>query len=284
MRWRTISALLLVPVLAMPAAAGASTDTSASPSLDRGYHSMYNLQFAAAQQEFSGWQKQHPDDPLGPVSEAAGLLFSELNRLGVLETRLFQDDSRFEKRKKLTPDSDLRMRFNAALQRAEAYARVALSRNANDENALFALALAAGLRADYTALVEKRNMASLRHTKEASSFAKKLLGIAPQYYDAYLATGVSKYIVGSLVAPVRWFVRLAGYEGDKDAGMKELQLAADRGRYLAPFARILLCVAYLRDQKKEQARQLLAGLRSDFPNNDLFARELARLQSTAGGQ
>jgi hypothetical protein len=273
--------VLLAPILSALACAYAD---NAAPSLDRGYHNMYNLQFVTAQGEFSEWQKQHPHDPVGPVSEAAGLLFSELNRLGVLETRLFQDDSHFEKRKKLSPDLDLRVRFNAALGRAERRARIALATNANDQDALFALTLASGLRADYTALVEKRNMASLKHTKEASSLAKQLLTVAPHYYDAYLATGVSKYVVGSLVAPVRWFVRLAGYEGDKDAGIRDLQLAADHGRYLAPFARMLLCVAYLRDHDNEKARQLLASLRSEFPENELFARELVRLDNKVGGQ
>src|SRR5919108_6280930 len=112
MRLQTSCAALLIVLASLTCLAA---EIPAPPSLDRGYHSMYNLQFGPAQAEFAAWQKQHPQDALGPVSEAAGLLFSELNRLGVLETRLFQDDSRFEKRKKLTPDPDLRMRFNAAL-------------------------------------------------------------------------------------------------------------------------------------------------------------------------
>lgn len=270
-------------ILLLCATACASGPPGASP-LDRGYRNMYNLEFAAAQAEFSAWQKQYPQDPLGPVSQAAGLLFSELNRLGVLETELFRDNSRFEKRKKLAPDANLRQRFNASLVQAEERARAITAKDANNADALFALTLAAGLRADYLALVEKRNMAALKHTKEASALAKKLLAIAPDYYDAYLATGISKYIVGSLVAPVRWVVRLAGYEGDKQAGIKELSIAAERGRYLAPFARVLLCVAYLRDKEKEKARTLLAGLRADFPNNDLFARELDRLDGKVQGQ
>jgi hypothetical protein len=282
MRPQAFCAALFLPILlAVVCLAGEPTS---APSLDRGYHSMYNLQFSSAQDEFAAWQKQHPQDALGPVSEAAGLLFSELNRLGVLESQLFDDNSRFEKRKKLKPDPDVRIRFDTALVRGEAASHEALAKNPNDQDALFALALASGLRADYTALVEKRNMAALKYTKEANAQAKKLLSIAPQYYDAYLATGISKYIVGSLAAPVRWFVRLAGYEGDKDAGVKELQVAAERGRYLAPFARILLCVAYLRDDDRQKARTLLAALRNDFPQNDLFARELLRLDGKVGGQ
>ena len=46
---------------------------------------LYNLDFNGAQKDFSVWQTQHPDDPVGPVSEAAGCLFSEFNRLDVLK-------------------------------------------------------------------------------------------------------------------------------------------------------------------------------------------------------
>jgi len=278
---RTICVALLLPILSTILCPAAEP---MGPSLDRGYHNMYNLQFGPAQAEFTLWQKQYPQDALGPVSEAAGLLFSELNRLGVLEGQLFEDDSRFEKRKKLKPDPQLRNQFNAALNRGEAVARATIAKNPNDQDALFALTLVSGLRADYTALVEKRNMAALKYTKEANIQAKKLLSIAPHYYDAYLATGISKYIVGSLVAPVRWFARLAGYEGNKDDGIKEMQMAADRGRYLGPFARILLCVAYLRNDEPQKARTLLTSLRNDFPQNDLFVRELARLNSKAEAQ
>src|ERR1700730_4005987 len=65
--------------LGLPAAAGADIrpDTSASTALDRGFTGLYNLDFNGAQKDFSAWQVQHPEDPVGPVSEAAGLLFSE---------------------------------------------------------------------------------------------------------------------------------------------------------------------------------------------------------------
>lgn len=270
--WILVCGLVLLLATTVAQAAGMQP-----PSLEQGYQSAYNLDFTSAQQEFSRWQKEHPDDPLGPVSEASGLLFSEFNRLGILESQLFTKDSNFEKRKKLVPDAAVRDRFFAVLVRADALAQARLARNANDVDALFALALSNGLRADYTALVEKHNIASLGYTKEAGLTAKKLLKIDPEYYDAYLATGINDYIVGSLSAPVRWFMRFGGYEGDKKAGMSELKLAAEHGHFFAPFARMLLAVAYLRDKDTQHARELLAGLRDEFPSNPLFAREIARL-------
>jgi hypothetical protein len=59
-----------------------------------------------------------------------------------------------------------------------------------------------------------------------------------------------------------------------------LQLSAEHGRFLAPFARILLAIAYVRDKNKTEARQVLAGLRTEFPDNPLFDREISRLDQT----
>ena len=214
---------------------------------------------------------------MGPTCEAAGLLFSEFERLGILEAQFYENDSKFEARKKLSPDPEVRKRFDAAIARAETLAQTRLVKDANDEDALFAMTLTSGLKADYAALIEKRNMASLHLTKEATAWSQRLLAVHPQCYDAHLAAGVSKYIIGSMAAPVRWILRLGGVSGDKQAGISELQLTADKGHYLAPFARILLAIAYVRDKDKPRARQLLASLREEFPGNPLFGREIARL-------
>jgi hypothetical protein len=245
--------------------------------LDRGFLLMYNLDFDHAHQVFSSWQQEHPDDPMGPAGDAAGLLFSEFHRLGVLESQF--DDKAFEARKKLAPDPALRDHFNSALNQAESRARTRLAKDPKDRDALFAMTLSAGLQADYAAFIDRSNLSSLHYTKEATSWADQLLAVDPQCYDAHLATGVSRYIVGSMSAPVRWLLRMGGVSGDKKAGLEELQLTAARGHYLAPFARILLAIAYVRDKNNSGARELLSSLRQEFPDNSLFALEIARLDS-----
>jgi hypothetical protein len=207
------------------------------------------------------------------------LLFSEFNRLGVLEAEFYKDDHAFEMRKKFTPDSALRARFDAALNRAESRAQIRLSRNPSDSDALFAMALSSGLRADYAALIEKRNLASLHYTKQGTSWAQRLLAVDPHCYDAHLATGISQYIIGSMAAPVRWVVRLGGISGDKQAGIRELEITAQHGRYLAAYARILLAIAYVRERDTAHARELLVSLQQDFPRNPLFAREIGKLDA-----
>ena len=184
------------------------------------------------------------------------------------------------RRKKLAPDPGIRDRFNLALDQSESRAHALLDKNPKDRDALFAMTLSSGLRADYAALIDKRNLASMRYTKEATKWSEQLLAVDPQCYDGHIAGGISKYIIGSMAAPVRWLVRLGGVSGDKQAGIKELKLVADRGHYLAPFADILLAIAYVRDHDKQHARELLASLEVQFPSNPLFAEEIAKLNSS----
>lgn len=250
------------------------------PPLDHGFQLLYNLDFDHAHGIFAQWEQSHPDDPMGPTADAAGLLFSEFHRLGVLESQFFELDKRFENRPKLNPDPVVRARFDAAIGQADRIAKERLAKNSKDEQALFSLTLINGLQADYAALIDKRNLASLHYTKEASQWADQTLAVDPNCYDAHIAGGISKYLVGSMSAPVRWLVRLGGVAGDKQEGVKELKLVADRGHYLAPFANILLAIAYVRDHDKQHARELLASLHSEFPANPLFPQEIARLDAS----
>ena len=214
---------------------------------------------------------------MGPVAEAAGVLFSEFDRLGVLEAQFYADDSVFAARKKYEANPEQRARFEQRLNRAEDLAKAKLSRDPQDRDALLAMTLATGLRSDFAALIEKRNLASLHYTKEATAWAGQLLAADPTCYDAHLASGISRYIIGSMAAPVRWILRIGGISGDKAQGIAELRATAANGRLLAPFARILLAIAYVREKDVSQARELLASLQKEFPNNPLFGRELARL-------
>ena len=249
--------------------------------LNPGFRRLYDLDFSGAQVAFEAWEKQNPDNPMGPVSEAAGILFSEFNRLGVLEAQFYEDDSVFGARKKYEADPAQKARFEQQLSRAETLAKSVLSRDPKDRDALLAMTMAAGLRSDFAALIEKRNLASLHYTKEATAWANQLLAADPTCYDAHLAGGVSRYIIGSMAAPVRWILRVGGVQGDKQGGIAELQQTAEHGQLLAPFARILLAIAYVREKDTARAREMLLGLRREFPENSLFDKELARLDKTA---
>ena len=271
-------AVLLVCLVATKPIASADIPPN---SLERGFQLLYNLDFSQAQKQFSAYQEQHPDDPMGAVSEASGLLFSELNRLGILSTHFFDRDPGFGSKPAVNSDPEIGRRFDSALQRGEALARTRLQSDAKDRRALLAITLVNGLRADYSALLEHRYGLALRYTRDATSYARELLAICPDCYDAYIATGISGYLIGSVSPPLRWILRIGGFPANKKQGLADLELVSERGHYLAPYARILLAMAEVREKNPARARQLLTQLRDEFPGNPLFTRELARLSPQA---
>jgi hypothetical protein len=247
--------------------------------LDSGYRSMYDLDFATAHRKFAAWKSANPDDPMGPVSNAAAYLFSELERLRVLDSELFADDDKFRMRQHLTADPGIKCAFEQELQSGRQSSERVLAHSSDDQNALLADVLAHGLEADYLSLIEHRDLAALSIVKEGRGLAIHLLAAHPDCYDAYLAIGVENYLLSLKPAPVRWMLSWGGAQTNKEVGIAKLRLTAEKGNLLQPYARMLLAVAALRDNNRENAARILEGLVREFPHNRLYTAELTRIKS-----
>jgi hypothetical protein len=266
----------LVVLLCLPAFA------AESPTIDEAMQHLYSFNFPAAHRVLNSYIGQHPQDPLPYAFRASAYLFYELDRLGILESEFLIDDDKIAEKKKGDPDPAVRAKFLQALQDAQARADQAFKANPNDQNALFAMAVAQGVATDYMALVEKRQIASLSVAKKSNSYAQKLLRADPKFYDAYLTAGFSEYMIGSLPFFVRWFVHFDNVSGSKEKGRQQLELVARQGHYFRPFAKILIGICDLREKRPADAQRLLAELAQEYPANPLFRTELAKLSSKLG--
>ncbi|HEX5228952.1 MAG TPA: hypothetical protein VFW44_14640, partial [Bryobacteraceae bacterium] len=151
------SVLILATILSSVSfAAPTISEPSANPVIDRGFRQMYDLQFEEAHRTFAQWERDHPDDPIGPVSNAAAYLFAEFDRLNILHSEFFTDNSMFHRRPKVTPDPAVRQAFDLELQKSAKLSDDILGRVPDNTDALFAKILTLGLRADYEALIERR--------------------------------------------------------------------------------------------------------------------------------
>lgn len=249
--------------------------------IDQAYHDMYNLQFSDAHRALTQWEAQHPKDPLGPVSDAAAYLFTEFDRLHILRSELFVSDQALQNSKTRMPDPQIKTRFDEDLARSQQLADAILKRSPDDETALFATVLRLALDADYKALIAKQYWASLQEIKRSVDYAQKLLAKYPDCDDAYLALGIENYLLSLRPAPERWFLRLTGAQADRKIGIEDLRKTAQHGHYLKPYAKVLLAIAALRANNKPEAKQILAELARQFPNNDLFRVELRKVSNKA---
>lgn len=271
--------LLVVLCAFMPALAGTSLAANAPQEreLYAGWLKMYDLKFDEAHSAFAAWKQSHPDDSLGPASNAAAYLFSELARLGALESELFVDDSRFKDRAKLRPDPARKALFVQEIVQADRLADAALQRSGVDPNALFVKSMILGLRADNAGLIEKQSFSALNYTKESRVYAERLILAKPDAADAYLGPGLENYLLSLKPAPLRVLLRAMGSNVDRERGVQEIRETALHGHYLEPFAKLLLAVAALRDNNPVRAREFLGELHRRFPNNELYTREMDRI-------
>jgi len=241
------------------------------------FNRLYNFDFKRSQEILDRQRQLDPADPLPLSVKAAGYLFSELHRLKILELDFFTDDDKVVDRRELVPDQEIRHAFFRSLEDSERLANARLASRPEDPDALFALCMATGLETDYAALIERRRFGSFSLSRRNQVYARKLLALNPPVDDAYMTFGTVEYIVGSLPFFLRWLVRLDQIGGSKQKGIEELELVARRGRYYGPLARMMLAVIHVREQRPAQAEALLAGLVSEFPENPLFRKELARV-------
>ncbi|MBL8213111.1 MAG: hypothetical protein JNK87_20510 [Bryobacterales bacterium] len=259
--------------------AGALCQAQPVPLIDQAFDRMYRHNFSGAQEVIAQHIAAHPDDPLGYAVKAAAYLFYELDRLQILESEFFNDDKRILDKKKAVPDPKVKEGVMQNIEKTKSISNALLAKDANHREALLSLCMALGVQTDYLALIEKRQLGSLSYAKESQSWAVKLLKVDPNYYDAYLTTGVSEYLMGSMPFFVKWFVKFEQTQGSKTEAVKNLTLVAQKGRYFRPFAKVLLSVIHLREKRPLDAEILLGELNREFPENPLFRKELAKLQA-----
>ena len=273
-----LPALLLIPVAtqARDLTEDPSPAFSTVPELAAGFRLLYEQKFSDARQAFTTWESNHPREPFGEVAVAASYLFEELYRQNVLSSDFFLDERRFLHGIDGKPDAARMNNFRSALSRARELSRRRMKDNPKDPEGLFGLTLADGMESDADAILEKKHIDALKRMKEANEFAKELLAQQPDANDAYVALGAANYIIGSLNPGYRFALWFGGIHGDKKLGMQQLGKTAEHGRYLQPFAKILLALAARREKQNQLAQRLLHELSQEFPSNQLFAAEYAK--------
>ena len=264
-------ALLLLAATATPA--------------DVAFQRLYNADFAGAHRVIDEALREDPNNAFYYAVKAAAYHFGEMDRLHILETDFFLDDEKIASKEKLKPDETVRAALFEAVAHARKLAQARLAANPDDRDALFTMCMASSVVTDYTALIERRQWRSVSLASEVNVYAQKLLALRPPVVDAYLNVGAVEYIVGSLPFFVRWFVRYDHIQGKKEVGIEQVRQVAANGRYYAPYAKILLAVACMREKRTREARTWLAEFSRDYPGNPSVRREIETLdRKLAGGR
>ena len=258
------------------------TATAPAQTIDEAFNHLYSFDFSGAHQILDRLETPEASEPLFHVARASVCLFAEMDRLGILASEFFLDDGEKLRSRKLKPSPEVRERLQASVDQARALAVSRTETNPSDTDAFFALSLAAGIEANYTAFIENRRLGALPLARQSHLNALRVIEVDPNYSDAYLVTGLNEYIFGSLPFPIRWVGRFDQVQGSKRLGVERLKRAASEGRYLSALAKILLATVYIREKRFNEAQETTQELVDEYPDNPSFPAELKKLRKKTG--
>lgn len=277
-KW-TVTVCILLTLGAAPAAASPASEALRAKAADY----TYNLDHAEA---LAAFQQAVAADPLDPGAHR-GLALSLWLGITYRRGNMTVDDylgrvTTPNNAQAPLPPPETAAAFNASIERAIALARQRLASNPRDPDAHYQLGAAVGLRASYTATVDGRVLGAFRAAREAYDEHEQVLTLAPQRKDAGLIVGTYRYIVATLVLPLRWAAYIAGFGGDGQRGLRLIEDAAAYNGENQTDARFALLLLYNREKRYDDALAQLATLRNRYPRNRLVWLESGSTSLRAG--
>ncbi len=155
---------------------------------------------------------------------------------------------------------------NLSLQAVDV-AEKALEKNEDDIDALFYLGGAYGSLGRYYGLT-KSYLNAYWYGKKGMNILEEVVERDPAYWDAYLGLGIYHYLADVLPKFVKVLSFILGIEGDRELGIRELNLAVEKGTYTRTEAMFFLGAIYTyRERNYDQAIAIWNRLLEKYPGN-----------------
>ena len=171
------------------------------------------------------------------------------------------------------PPPRLDAEFRKHVQIAVDLSRARVDEAPRDAQARYDLGAALGLEASHIATVEGRLLAGFKAARRCFDEHERALELDPNRHDAALVVGMYRYITSTLSLPMRVLAYVAGFGGGREEGIAMLRQAAAGGGEARTDALFALVLVYNREQRFDEALDVLRQLRTLYPRNRLVLLE-----------
>jgi len=228
--------------------------------------------------------KRWPQDAAGYAYLARVYWSEEIATRQLLTLDRFADDDFFSDSSpfKVAVQPAMEQRFRSASEEALQKGKAQVRANPRDRAARYALGVAYQNLASFEAALKTNWWQAMRNGDQALKYHSELVAAQPSVADAHVTTGIYQYAVGSVPWKVRWLSILLGYHGDKDTGIRELQLAANQGVLASADAHLMLVLLHTLDNQFDAAFMHLETLHKKYPRNYLLEMEMGATSARRG--
>jgi tetratricopeptide (TPR) repeat protein len=239
-----------------------------------GFEALYSLDYEGARRQFKEIVRLFPEHPAGPQFLAATLWTQTLNDSRRLQSSVYASESFYGKTEDAVDPRTIEQ-FRELTRQATTLAKTRLKANPRDVEALYFLGATEGLKAAFSASVQRSFMSALRDGSSSVDRHRNVIKLDPTYTDAELTIGLYDYVVGNLPLPVKLLASIGGVRGSKKRGLLTLERVAKQGRFARDDAKSLLIVLYKREKRFQDALNMLRQLGEKYPRNYLYKLESA---------
>jgi tetratricopeptide (TPR) repeat protein len=245
--------LVVLAFLTSCSAGLAQINFEITPEIDEllraGLSSLYNFDLTEANKRFHELTRRFPQHPVGYVYKAE-----------VIWWKALQDRSNVA----------LHEEFDRYTAQAISSGEALLKKSPQDFYALLYLAAAYGNKTRYQGGVKRAYWAAMQSGLRGYAYIKEAATLRPENIDCLIGTGSYNYFTGALPAVVKPFAWMFGARGDKNEGIRQLQLASQQGEYGQTEAKTVLLPIYSNEERFDDYQKLLAQLIDQYPSNPVF--------------
>ncbi len=239
----------------------ASQDSQAHQLALRGIELGTNLKYKEAYEVFQQLIQLEPENPRGYFLRSAIYFW------------MFSEDIKNE---------EVGNKFRDLSYEAVEIAEAKLEKDENDIDARFYLGGAYGSLGRYYAMT-RSFLNAYWYGKKGKNYLEEVVEMDSTYYDAYLGLGIYHYLADILPRFVKILSFVLGIEGDKEQGIGEIKLAAEKGTYTKTEAMFFLAAIYTyRERKYEEAISIFNEILEKYPQNPGALFSLGRCYSNMG--
>ena len=260
-----------VPAAAQPTAGLGDPADEIAAAEAAGSQLLFDYDFEDALEHYAGLSERFPEHPTGPYHLATTIWTRLAQRSNAIRGSSLRNDRFFSQDGRPEPTPEEEVAFHQQLEEAYRRAEALLERDPDDVEALYHLGAAEALEAGWAVVVNRAWFRATRLIRRAVGRHRRVQELDPGFRDAYLVPGTYEYSIARLPRPLRMVAFLFGMRGDREAGLRGIEITANEGRRARWGSLWTYELLMQREGREDEALAAVRRLKRRFPKNPDFA-------------
>ena len=259
----------LVATLAAPAAGERADELAAAETA--GSQLLFDYDFDEAIGHYAGVSERFPEHPTGPYNLATTIWTRLAQRSNGMRGSSLRNDRFFSQQGRPETAPEEVAAFREQLEEAYRRAEALLERDPDDVEALYYLGATEALESGWAMIVDRAWFRAARTIRRGAGRHRRVQELDPGFRDAYAVPGAYDYGIATLPLPLRMLVFLFGMRGDREGGLRGIEITADEGRRARWGGLWTYALLMQREEREDEALAAVRRLQRQFPKNPDFA-------------